>query len=344
MDSQGYSDNHCVSQQPVLLTRYRSLWIPLLALAINVGCGGGNMSQPPGGGTNSADLSLNKSSVDFGGVAVGGNKSNPLILTNASSNGGSNITVSDVGISGTGFSFDAAPLPITLTPGQSTTVTLTFAPKSGGTSNGTLSISIQGVNQPATVALTGMGLAAGQLAVSPTAIDFGTVGVGSVQNQPGSLDAGSTDINVTSASWSGEGFSLSGITFPVTVPAGQSVPFTVSFAPQAVGPSSGNVTFFSDASNSPTTETLSGTGAQTSQHTVSLTWNPSPSNVVGYNVYRATQSGGPYNTKVNGLPLPGTSYIDSSVLAGTTYFYVTTAVDGNSQESVYSNEASAAIP
>ena len=79
-------------------------------------------------------------------------------------------------------------------------------------------------------------------------------------------------------------------------------------------------------------------------HSVSLNWTASTSvNVVGYNVYRGAVSGGPY-TKVNSALVAGTSYTDSAVQAGLTYYYVTTAVDNNSNESAYSNQAQAVIP
>jgi len=76
---------------------------------------------------------------------------------------------------------------------------------------------------------------------------------------------------------------------------------------------------------------------------VALTWNASTSTVSGYNVYRGTVSGGPY-TKINVSLVAVLNYTDSTVQSGTTYFYVTTAVDSSGSESVYSNEVSAPIP
>jgi hypothetical protein len=77
-------------------------------------------------------------------------------------------------------------------------------------------------------------------------------------------------------------------------------------------------------------------------HNVTLTWTASTSTgVTGYNVYRATVSGGPY-TKIN-TALVTSPFLDDMVQLSTTYFYVATAVAG-SNESSYSNEASAAIP
>jgi fibronectin type 3 domain-containing protein len=76
---------------------------------------------------------------------------------------------------------------------------------------------------------------------------------------------------------------------------------------------------------------------------VALTWNASTSTVSGYNVYRSTVSGSSY-TKINASLVATLSYTDSTVQNGTTYFYVTTAVDSTGNESVHSNEVSAPIP
>jgi hypothetical protein len=185
--------------------------------------------------------------------------------------------------------------------------------------------------------------AVGQLTINPQTMNFGNVAVGSSNSQNATLTAGGLSVAVTSAAWNGQGYSLSGITFPVTIAAGRSVPFTVTFAPQTTGSSSGSITFESNASNSPAIETLSGTGTQTTQHNVALTWTSSTSLVAGYNIYRGTQSGGPY-AKLNSSLLPSTNYTDASVQSGATYFYVTTAVDSSDVESAYSNQAQAVIP
>ena len=76
---------------------------------------------------------------------------------------------------------------------------------------------------------------------------------------------------------------------------------------------------------------------------VLLSWDPSRSQVIGYNAYRSSTTGGPY-TKLNSILIPGTTYTDLDVQSGYTYYYVTTAVNAEQQESIYSNEASTTVP
>ena len=187
----------------------------------------------------------------------------------------------------------------------------------------------------------------GTLVVSNSTMAFGNVALGSSTGQTGKLTAATSAVTISSASWNGDGFSVSGITFPVTLTPGQSASFTVTFAPQATGSVSGGISFVSNAANSPTTETFTGTGSQSSgpsAHSVSMSWSPSPSTVIGYNVYRGTTLGGPYPSKLTTSPQSATSLVDNTVMAGTTYYYVATSVDQNSVESVYSNQLTATVP
>ena len=62
----------------------------------------------------------------------------------------------------------------------------------------------------------------------------------------------------------------------------------------------------------------------TSAPHISLSWTASPSQVMGYNLYRSMASGGPY-TKINTNLIPDTAYTDPAVQHGFTYYYVATA-------------------
>jgi fibronectin type 3 domain-containing protein len=136
-------------------------------------------------------------------------------------------------------------------------------------------------------------------------------------------------------------FSLAGIALPVTIAPGQSVPFTLTFIPQASGTATATLSFISNAVNS-AAASLTGIGIPPPLHSVNLFWD-TMSGVVGYDVYRGNQSGGPY-VKINPVQNSGTSYTDNSVQAGQNYYYVTTAVDSTGTQSKFSNETHAGIP
>ncbi|MHC4744798.1 MAG: PA14 domain-containing protein [Planctomycetota bacterium] len=73
---------------------------------------------------------------------------------------------------------------------------------------------------------------------------------------------------------------------------------------------------------------------------VSLDWDDnSEPDLAGYDAYRSTNSGGPYN--VIAADLTSSDYVDNTVSNGTTYYYVITAIDTSQNESDYSNEDSA---
>ena len=60
-------------------------------------------------------------------------------------------------------------------------------------------------------------------------------------------------------------------------------------------------------------------------------------------MYRITTPG--LNNIENVAPgITGTTFVDTAVVNGTTYYYVTTAVDSSGTESAYSNVASGIIP
>jgi fibronectin type 3 domain-containing protein len=86
--------------------------------------------------------------------------------------------------------------------------------------------------------------------------------------------------------------------------------------------------------------------AAAGQHklSVTLTWKASTSTVAGYNVYRSTVKGRDY-VKINVALVTGqTSYKDETVQSGTTYYYVTRAVDAKGKESADSNVTTVVVP
>ena len=284
-------------------------------------------------------LSPSPANLAFTNVQAGsfGNLSETLTNT-----GGSAVTISQANLTGAAFSISGLTLPLTLTPNGSVTFTATFTPSGAGAASGNLSLLSTASNSPLVVALSGAETAAGQLAVSPGSLSFGNVVVGSSSSLTGSLTTSGSSITVTSASLNNSEFAFSGISLPATIPAGQPASFTVTFTPQSSGSTSASLSFSSNASNSPAGQSVTGTGTAPTQHTVDLAWTAS-ADAVGYNIYRGTVSGGPYAV-VNSSLDSTTAYTDDTVVSGQTYYYVVTAVNSDSNESGYSNQAQAVIP
>ena len=74
---------------------------------------------------------------------------------------------------------------------------------------------------------------------------------------------------------------------------------------------------------------------------INLTWTAPSGTIIGYVILRGTTPGGENGPVIGGRLQQGTTaYSDDTCNAGTTYYYVVLAVNG-SNNSVYSNEATA---
>jgi hypothetical protein len=259
-------------------------------------------------------------------------------ITTAVSGGFNNaITLSATGMpSGTTVSFSPNPIPA---PGSgNSTMTLTVG---GSTPIGTYPITVTGngggVQQNTSVTLTVTSQGNFSLSASPSLL--------SVMQE----SQGSSTLTVTANG---------GFNNPVSFSAsGMPNGTTVSFNPPTLpAPGSGNSTMTITVGPTPMGTypiTVTASGGEVYQTTavsltvtaqVILTWNASPSpGVAGYNIYRSLTSGGPY-TKINSTLDPNAAYNDLAVNDGLTYYYVTTAVDSQGQESGYSNQAYATVP
>jgi len=291
-----------------------------------------------GTGVAAGALGSSPTSLAFGSLQVGNNQALSGIVTNA---GGSSVTISQAGISGTGFTLSGMTTPVTLGAGQSASFGVSFTPQSAGSASGNVMITSNASNPTLTIPLSGSGTAAvGQLTVTPSTLVAGSVVVGTSGTASGSLNASGASVTVTAATTNNSQFSVGGLALPITIPAGQSAPFTVTFSPLVNGAASGALTFTSNAQSSTATETLTGTGTPAPTHTVNLSWSASSSpDILGYNIYRAVyvSSCGSYS-KINGSTLDTVAtYSDTSVTDGTNYCYATTAVNSSNEESGYSN-------
>src|SRR3984957_12197178 len=287
-------------------------------------------------------LTLNPTSISFGSVTVG--VTSPVLLTTLTNTGNASLTITNDSISAGDFNWGGQGTCNfnTLTPGASCTMSAKFTPTATGTRTATITIFSTASNSTVTLPLSGIGTAvtSGTLAVSPAAL--GSVVVGTSGTASGTLTAGGSSVAVSAVSSNNSAFSVGGLSLPVTIPAGSSAAFTVTFSPQTTGAVTAALTFTSNAQSSTTVETLTGTGMAAPVHSVNLSWSASTSsNVSGYNIYRAAYASacGSFS-KINPLPNTGTLYMDSAVVDGATYCYAITAVNTTNEESGYSNVAS----
>ena len=294
--------------------------------------------QVAGAGVSSEAVSASPSIVSFGQVPIGTTATVPVVIKNDRS---WKVTLSALQTMGSEFSMSGPTFPLSLDPGQSVKLNVTFSPKSAGMTGSSLYVSGPSM---AAIPLTGTGTAtaSSQLIIAPAPLNFGDVPVGTTQTLPITVSAVGASVTVSSAGSSSSQFVLNGASFPLTIAAGQSVSFNVALTPQSSGNVSGSLSFASSASSSGTLESLSGIGTAT-QYSVNLSWNPS-SEVIGYNVYRSTATNGKYS-KINSSVNPNTAYTDGTVVSGQTYYYAATSVNSSGQESSLSTPAvQAAVP
>jgi len=282
-------------------------------------------------------IAANPTSVSFGTVTDGTSNSQTITLENQ---GNATLTFSQIAVAGTGFTETGLSTSTTIAAGGSTTFNAVFTPSSPTTVPGSITLTTNGTPSPFVINLSGTGAAASlSLGASPSTLSFGNVNDGSNYSLATSItNNGNSNITVSGVAVIGAGFSASGISSGTMLTPGQTVTLTAVFAPTTPGAVTGaSITVTSNAA--PLTIGLSGTGT----HSVLLEWTPSPTAGVAYNVFRGVSSGGEGTTPLNASPVSATSYTDTNVASGQTYFYTVEAVDSGGS-SAPSNEAQAGIP
>ena len=112
-----------------------------------------------------------------------------------------------------------------------------------------------------------------QLTISAASLTFGDVTVNTPSTQPVTLTStGTAPVTISSATLSGAGYTVSGVTFPVTLNPNQAMTLNVQFDPTTAGAATGQLAIQSNSStNSTAVINLSGTGTAelSSQLTIS---------------------------------------------------------------------------
>ena len=206
--------------------------------------------------------------LNFNNVQVGSTASAVTTLKNV---GTGNVTLSQINLSGSGFSTSGIATPVLVVPGESLTLTVKYTPSTTKATSGDISlVSAQGGITSVSVSGT---VSQSALTLSPASINFGSAVTGVANTQTVQIsNPGIAAVTITAANISGTGFSASGLALPLTLSAGKTAAFNVQFVPKSAGAATGSLSVVSDASNPPSAIALSGAGVAAG---LSLAVNPS---------------------------------------------------------------------
>ena len=316
------------------------------SVAISDNAAGSPHTASLGGVGTAPSLTFSPASLSFGSQTVGTTgAARAITLTN---NGNGALSVSGIAISGT----NAADFAQTNTCGNSVaagascTVSVTFDPAASGNRTASLSVADNAAGSPQTAGLSGSGSSgAPTVTFTPSTLPLGNQAVATASS-PQTItlkNAGTSALNISSVAFTGANaadFSQNN-TCGSSVAAGGSCAITVMFTPSGCGSESASLSVTDNATGSPHTVPVSGTGS----HDVILTWTDGPSStIVGYNIYRGTATNGEASAPLNSTPVAGSAFADTGVAAGGTYYYLVKGVDSSGVVQESSNEASATVP
>lgn len=148
----------CLGRLPRLNGSARYVCIGFLCVFtafVLAGCGFTQGTTTNSTTTNQGQLAANPTTISFGNVNIGASTQQNVIVTNSAS---VSVNISQVNVSGTGLSTSGLTAPMTLTAGQSTIITVIYAPTSASITNGSVTLVSDAVNSPTTVAVTGTGV------------------------------------------------------------------------------------------------------------------------------------------------------------------------------------------
>lgn len=227
-------------------------------------------------GTGIAAVTAAPASVSFANVTVGKRSASKTVTVK--NNQTSSLTINSITVGLIDYTYTSAcPLtPNTLGAGATCTISVFFTPTTTGVRSSTLTVSTS-AGSPA-VSLSGTGIQ--PVSVNPGSLTFAGQALGTTSaGQTVTLTNNqSTTLKITSITRSLTDFAYttSCPLSPSTLGPGASCSATVTFSPQAVGTRSGTLSFNDNASNTPQTVSLSGTGTAATLVSIAVTpANPS---------------------------------------------------------------------
>ena len=323
----------------------------------DTGPGGVQSVYLTGTGVNPS-VTLSPPSLSFGTCLIGATTAAKTI--SLSNSGPGTLVISSLAIVGADASdfAETSNCGNSVLPGWGCTVSVTFTPLAAGSrvaavaatfnasaNGGTQMVSLSGTGIGPGSAGSGTGNPTSGVSLAPTSLSFAT--------QPIATTSAAQTVTLTNGT--GAALSIAGLAITGTnadefaeianncnafVAAGATCTIEVSFTPSGSGQRTATLNVTDNASNSPQSVSLAGTGCLD----IILSWVPSATpGIIGYNIYRGTTSGGEGPTPINSSPVNARTYVDSNVTAGMTYYYVLTSVAIGGEQSPPSNETEAAV-
>jgi len=277
----------------------RLIHLSTISLAIILGL------LPANGAAATSQLTCTPTTLPFGATIVGQPKTLQVAMTNS---GPSSITVSSMTLDDSEFSISGLTMPLVIAAGQSVDVSVNFTPASAGWKGARLTIISNASIPILRLQAGGSGVASQPVSASPASALFGQVGVGTSSTIAVVLtNTRPWNMCLTKLQTRGSGFSTSGPSFPLTLPAGKSATLNVTFTPQSSGAAAGSISI----SGVELTIPLAGTGSTSA--TGQLIINPGSTNFGNVMVGTTT-------TQPITLAASGASVIVSSAASSSSQF------------------------
>ena len=212
---------------------------------------------PPYLPDNGSQISISPTALGFGSVATGASSATQAVTVTNSGSAAAPVTT----ISTSGDFSQTNTCGSSIAAGSSCTVNVKFTPTTAGSRTGNLTVTASGITS--TVPLSGTGVAPGPiLNPNPASLSFaGTiVGNTSATQTVTVTNSGTSSATVSGVTATGDFTQTNNCG---TLVAGGTCAVTIAFKPTTGGTRTGSVTLTSNANNSPTAITLTGSGIGT---------------------------------------------------------------------------------
>jgi trimeric autotransporter adhesin len=212
-------------------------------------------------------VNLGSASLTFSNQVVG-TTSTPAQTVTLTNNGTAALTITTIAVGGAnsadfGETDNCPKSPTTIAANGSCTISVTFTPSATGPRAASISIADDASGSPQAISLTGTGVAPG-VGLSANSLTFAaqTLNTTSAAQSVTLTNTGTSVLNITGITITGANASDYGQTNTcgTSVAAGKNCTINVTFTPAANGSRTASVSIADNASNSPQTVSLTGSG------------------------------------------------------------------------------------